>query len=365
MTDQTPPDGAGSVRADQPDWDALARYLAGEGTAREADSVHQWLAAHPDGAAMLEALDQGIRRAGDGSTSRLDTETALRSVHERMRHRMRQSPFRVALRKTVRPAFVWRGAALAAAAVVVAAVGVTLWLRNGRGAYSSSTVIDSAPRVLATEIGVRDSVRLADGTRVILGPRSRLTVAAGFAQGQREVVLEGDGFFDVMHDAAHPFSVRVLGTRISDVGTAFTVHGDRGDGVAVSVESGAVELSDSVAGRAGVVLRTGDLGGVSIGGEIAVQRGGATPADLAWTEGRLVFRDAPVGKVRADLRRWYGVELVVVDSALERRHVTASFLGDSREQVLRVISLALGARYELRGDTVRLHSASAPARAAK
>jgi transmembrane sensor len=364
MADQTPPDTLDSGRAEQPDWDALARYLAGEVTPGETAAVHEWLAAHPDGAAMLEALDQGIRRAGDGAASGIDTEAALRSVHERMRHRMRQSPFRVALRKTARPVFAWRAAALAAA-VVVAAVGLTVRLRNGSRGSPGRATADSPPRVLATAVGARDSVRLADGTRVVVGPGSRLTVAAGFAQGHREVALEGDGYFDVAHDAARPFTVRVLGARISDVGTVFAVHGDRGDGVAVSVQSGAVELRDSVAGHAGVVLRAGDLGAVDAGGQVAVQRGGATAADMAWTEGRLVFRDAPVGKVRADLRRWYGVELVVVDSALERRHVTASFLRDSREQVLRVISLALGARYELRGDTVRLHSASAPGRAPK
>jgi ferric-dicitrate binding protein FerR (iron transport regulator) len=76
-----------------------------------------------------------------------------------------------------------------------------------------------------------------------------------------------------------------------------------------------------------------------------------------------VFRDAPLAKVRADLRRWYGVELVSTDPNLTRRHVTASFLNDPRRQVLKVITLALGASYEMRGDTVMLRAVEPPAHA--
>jgi transmembrane sensor len=112
-----------------------------------------------------------------------------------------------------------------------------------------------------------------------------------------------------------------------------------------------------------VVLHAGDAGAVDADGAVTRQRGGASPEDTAWTHGRLVFRDAPLAKVRADLRRWYGVELVSSDSVLAGRHVTASFLNDPRRQVLKVITLALGASYEMRGDTVMLRAAEPPARA--
>jgi transmembrane sensor len=61
--------------------------------------------------------------------------------------------------------------------------------------------------------------------------------------------------------------------------------------------------------------------------------------------------------VAADLRRWYGVELRVTDTALLRRHVSATFVGDSADRVLDVIALALGARVERRGDTAYLRPA--------
>ena len=88
------------------------------------------------------------------------------------------------------------------------------------------------------------------------------------------------------------------------------------------------------------------------------QVGGASADDMAWTTGALVFRDASISKVRADLRRWYGVDLRVSDSALARRHVTASFTHETARQALDVIALALGGTVTLLGDTATLKGGS-------
>jgi transmembrane sensor len=55
--------------------------------------------------------------------------------------------------------------------------------------------------------------------------------------------------------------------------------------------------------------------------------------------------------VRDELRRWFGIELVVTDSALERRHLTTTFDMNAPARALDVIGLALGAAVERRGDT--------------
>jgi transmembrane sensor len=100
------------------------------------------------------------------------------------------------------------------------------------------------------------------------------------------------------------------------------------------------------------VLHAGDVGVLEPAGQTVVRRGAATEDDVAWTRGRLVFNEAPVSRVIAELRRWYGVELVVADSVLARRHLQATFEGESLDQVLEVIRTALGGVLERRGDTV-------------
>jgi transmembrane sensor len=99
------------------------------------------------------------------------------------------------------------------------------------------------------------------------------------------------------------------------------------------------------------VLQAGDRGGVSAAGEVRVERGAATDDDVAWTHGRLVFRDAPVPEVAAALRRWYGITLVVRDPVLARRHLTASFGTETAEEAVQVVAAALGGQLARRGDT--------------
>ena len=181
----------------------------------------------------------------------------------------------------------------------------------------------------------------------------------------REVALVGEAYFVVTHDALRPFTVRAGGAVIRDIGTEFSVRSDGRGLVRVVVREGSVQLShprDSVvlSPRDSVVLSRGDVGTIASDGRLSASRGAATDDDLAWTRGQLVFKDASVAELGADLRRWYGVELRVTDSALLRRHFTGSFVDESPSRVLDVIAIALGARAERRGDTVYIRPAAAP-----
>jgi transmembrane sensor len=152
----------------------------------------------------------------------------------------------------------------------------------------------------------------------------------------------------------------VAGAEVRDIGTAFSVKTDREGGVAVAVTEGVVELraagADGVprSGAPAVTLQAGDRGDVARDGRVAPGRGVVDSAMVAWTRGQLVYRDAPLREVQADLRRWYGVDVQVTDSLLARRTLTASLPADSAAQVLRVVALALGADLLTRGDTVVL-----------
>src|SRR3982751_821192 len=67
-------------------------------------------------------------------------------------------------------------------------------------------------------------VTLGDGTRVVLNAGSRLSYADDFGRGTRDVVLDGEGYFDVVHDASRPFRVLARGSVAQDVGTRFVVR---------------------------------------------------------------------------------------------------------------------------------------------
>ncbi|MDB4874187.1 MAG: FecR protein [Gemmatimonadetes bacterium] len=349
-------DHGNSANAPAPDWDAIARFLAGESPAEEATSVRQWLEAHPEDRELVEHLSAAavfVEPATD-----VDVERALQSVHARMSAsdaRPRLTLERGGSMSRGRRAFTV-GALTAAAAAFVAFVTVR------RGPAIVGPQPSAAAHTYSTAVGQRDSITLADGSRVILGPDSRLTVPGDYAITTRTVALQGDGYFDVRHDPTKPFAVHVGRALVEDVGTTFTVESDAGDTTTVSVLSGSVRLRPAGSSpTAGAVLAAGDRGALTADGQVHAFPHAGVADDAAWTSGRLVFHEASLTRVAGEIRRWYGVNVHVADSSLLDRHVTASFNGESVDQVLKIISLTLGARVERQGDSATVYSSRVPA----
>ncbi len=330
-----------------PDWDAIARYLAGESSGEDAERLRRWLEDHPVDCELVERL----KDAAHVEPVEVDVEAALRRVHARMHEPAPSvSVPRLTLHRVEAHDVRLRVAGLVT--VLAAAAAVFALIRPRQQAVGSSPVA----RSYVTAIGRRDSVLLADGSRVVLGPDSRLTVPGDYGTTVRSVTLHGDGYFEVRHDAAKPFSVRVDRALVEDIGTTFTVESDDSGSTTVAVMSGSVLLRPvDMPAKAGAVLAAGDRGSLTPDGTVH-SHPRSVADDAAWTTGRLVLRDASLARVAGELHRWYGVELRVADSSLLSRHVTASFNGESVDRVLEIIGLALGARIERYGDSATIHA---------
>ena len=335
-------------------WEALARYIAGESPAEEAAEVREWLAADPRRLQFVDALDRSMQRLADRATG-VEVEAALQRVKSRIDDARSFEPGpsgRVSAERFNRG---WSTTLIRMAAAVILVLGVSVVWRSARKQPTPGAV--AAAQVFTTVTGQIDSVYLSDGTTVILAPGSRLRVAQGYGSRGRSVELDGEALFDVEHDANRPFSVRANGATIRDIGTTFVVRNVAAEAVRVAVTQGSVVLY--AAGRqerGGVVLKAGDRAVLNREGNVVAQRGGVTDEDMAFTSGRLVFADATLAEVAAQLRRWYGLELRFVDNELAGRHLTAAFDGESAQQVLTVIGMALGARIDLNGDTALVRS---------
>lgn len=319
------------------DWEALGRYLAGESPPEEAARVDRWLAEDPARRDWLARLSGALQHE---SSAPVDVEAALLKVKSRFSEaEVLPLPSRPAIHRHPVARFA------AAIALIVGAAFVVRQLRTAPGT--------AEPVNYRTLVGQRDSVLLADGSRVLLGPGSELTVGAGYGGSDRPLTLQGQAFFDVRHDSGRPFIIRAAGALITDLGTSFSVRADSGE-VEVVVVTDSVALQDTAKSRPALLLRAGTRGVFQTGQTTRLPP--RTPDDLAWTTGRLVFDNAPLQRVQQELRRWYGLTVVLADSSLARRHLSAAFAGETREQVLNTIALALGVAVERRRDTVVLRA---------
>ena len=357
-------------RAQQPDldaeWEAIARFLTRESPPEEERRIREQLAGDPDRASLLQSLDEAVQPPVETPLSSQEVEAALASVLARRDATTEglsvvrgDAPRRDRVVRSPAAPSRWMRGGMRAAAAVLVVVGSTLLWRATRSTSepdrTGRVAATSEPR-FATGVGRLDSLKLADGTRVILGPGSSLQLADHYGTASREVTLTGEAYFDVVHDERVPFVVRTSGATMRDVGTAFTVKSDGVVGTRVAVATGAVGVTAGSGGSA-VVLRAGDRAVVRDDG-VHVERGVVSTDELSWTRGTLAFHDAPMPEVAAGLRRWFGLELVVTDSALARRRLTATFESNSVGEVSAVLAAALGASAKLTGDTLTLTPAT-------
>ena len=234
-----------------------------------------------------------------------------------------------------------------------------VWSDTVRSSPSPTTATrtSASPAVThTTSTGQRAEVLLADGTRALLSVESHLRVPADYGGGARDVYLDGEAFFDVRHDEHKPFRVHVEGGIAEDLGTEFVVRAYRGDtSVTVVVASGEVALrADAANARKDVVsLTPRQLGRLHSDGRLSMADGVDVEAFLAWTRGRVAFKDQPFARVARELERWYDVKIDIADSALADAPLIASFDNQPLDEVLRILSRSLDARYTREGKVVR------------
>ncbi len=353
MTKNESPGGpdrtAGDGRSGAPDWSLLERYLAGDARPDESAVVEQWATADAKHAALLAAMTDTVR-AYRREPPRYDAAAAWQRAASTVRSRPSHPagghisslhrPTPTGTSPHLRPRGVgggntWR--------VAVAAAGVALGVGLVVRSVSHRADLASSGRTYATATGQRLSVTLVDGTRLTLAPASRVQVV-----GDREVALEGEAYFAVVHDAAHPFAVRVRGAVARDVGTRFDVRAYPQDAAArVIVAEGEVAVGSAH-------LRSGDL--ATIGDHrVVIAHEVDVGALTNWTSGELVFHDTPLSEAAQDLARWYGVDVRVSDPLLRGRRLTASVVPDGPiDGVLDMLAPAVRARYERHGQVVVL-----------
>jgi transmembrane sensor len=236
----------------------------------------------------------------------------------------------------------------------VVAFGASGLAWRGLGLGTAPDVRDrtEAPvREFATRRGQQAAVTLADGSRVTLGPDTRMRVHTSAAA--REVELTGEAVFDVRHDAARPFVVRAAHAVTEDLGTTFGVRAYPGDSVVrVVVTEGAVALRAVAAPAAtGARLGPGDVARLDRAGLARVDAGGAE-AYLAWTRGRVAFRNAVLSEVAAELERRYDVAIRFARPTDAQRRITVDMPAGTLAEVLDAVTVPLRLGYRRDGGVI-------------
>ena len=190
---------------------------------------------------------------------------------------------------------------------------------SGRLEYTAkrdTAVRQARYNTLSVPRGCEFNVTLADGSRVWLNAGSSLRYPEAFTGVRREVVLEGEGYFEVERDERKPFIVRVDGMDLRVLGTSFDVKAYPDDGTIVTtLVTGKIAQHYSTVDTGIVLTPSRQSVFDRKSGRLRTQKVDVRDA-LAWREGRVVMKDARLEDIFRELSRWYDFDVVYTNPSL-------------------------------------------------
>jgi transmembrane sensor len=309
-------------------------------TPDEAARLDAWRRASPHNEAHYQTMARlwGVSARADPLESRVTDAPSLLELRPRRSERPLARRGVTVLRRTGWPR--WIAAGAAAALLLFAALRLAHRPNDAGGVLRASE--------FSTEQAEMVTASLDDGSVVRLAPESRLRVEP--VTHRREVWLDGEAFFAVAKDSSRPFAVRTRAGSVEVLGTRFDLRVE-GDELRLVVTEGKVALTSGTHRR---LVVAGQVAHVSNGGEPLIEDVVKVDSLLAWTDGFIVFQNTPLRQVAQELERRYDVRVLLPDSTIASRTVTAWFTNQDFRQVLFAICRAVDAHCTLRDSVASI-----------
>ncbi|HEY9258884.1 FecR family protein [Chitinophaga sp.] len=228
----------------------------------------------------------------------------------------------------------------------IAAAAVVLLLAGAAGYMLLQHRVKQ--KVFATN-AERQTLQLPDGSVVYLEKNSSITFPEVFDKKNREVTLKGEAFFEINHDAKHPFIISSSLINTTVLGTSFNMEVHEGNIARVVVVSGMVQVNTKEGGshKNEALVLTANKSAVYLPASEDLQLVDGTDDARFFAQkmsGKFIYKGDPLLKVAADLQRYYNVPVVT-----DQRSARCSFYGsfntaDDLDKALSIIAFSLDAR---------------------
>jgi transmembrane sensor len=204
---------------------------------------------------------------------------------------------------------------------------------------------DQVPSNKQIEISVTNQVvktfTLPDGTLVSLNSDSHLKYPPRFGKKTREVIIEGEAFFEVKPDKNKPFIIHAGNAQIKVLGTSFNVCAyPSTKSVEVIVKTGKVQVLDKTnetKQNNELILTPGDKGTLMFSSNALQKTINQDPNFMAWKTRDLIFRATSLNEVISNLEKVYKVNIRLDDPKLNGLLLTAHFNDYPLDFILKVI----------------------------
>ena len=236
-------------------------------------------------------------------------------------------------------AFVRRSLAYAAAVAAVCVLGYHLAtdvIEEKKLTQTMNTVVVPAGKSM-------DYI-LSDGTTIKLNSGAKLQYPLVFAKDCREVVLEGEAYFEVAHNAAQPFVVRTFASDITVLGTEFNVNADVQSGTfSATLVEGSIKLSGPLVPGTEMIMTPNQTARISEAGFTLENK-----SEISWTKGILDISGLEFKELMKKMETAFGVKIIVQSEFPSGKVFTKGKIriSDGIDKALEVVGSAIEFKYE-------------------
>ncbi len=314
----------------QPIEELIAKYFSGSILPDEKRILIAWLNESADNKAIFNQL-RNIWQVSNPAfqPDDIDVERAHKSVMREINGRYLKAA----------PLIVWFQRA--AAVLIIPLIILTAYQ------YYKSTGRDTktAWQEIFSPYGTHSKILLPDGSTVWLNSGSQLKYPVRFTGSERNVVLTGEGFFNVQTDKKHPFIVETEKIKVRATGTAFNVEAYLQDTIAaVTLLEGSVDVvinnikKEKLEPDQRLIFKDNSH-------EYELNQVNANYWCL-WKDGILAFRNEPLKDVFKRIGRTFNVDIEVKDKSVGEQLYRATFEEESLDEILRLLKLSAPIRYK-------------------
>ena len=192
--------------------------------------------------------------------------------------------------------------------------GVNIKYENGEISYETERVsTEIVYNELEVPRGGECIITLDDGTRVWVNAETRLKYPVTFVGENREVILEGEAFFDVVKNEK-PFIVKTSFWDVRVLGTSFGIN---------AYVDAPESYTTLVRGKVSVETGTSDPLVIQPGEQVVTSKDGKMIRQevdveefVGWKDGMYVFREKHLGDIMKTLERWYNISVLFEEEEL-------------------------------------------------
>ena len=292
-----------------------------------------WLAAHPEKEESIEEARSVIRMLKFSASKysryeaqhlldKISTTIAMKESLDKKAHSQQKN---VSYRRFIR---VWSQVAAVTGFLLLSIVAYIMLTTHSILKYT-------------TAFGEKKIILLPDSSKVILNANSALSYHPDWSEDAlREVHLEGEAFFEVRKQpyiGNNKFVVHTDKLNVEVMGTQFNVS-EREGNTTVTLNEGTVQLNSDIAERVkNILMQPGEQAELTNENIFEIRKVN-TDLYTAWKDNKLIFANATIQEIAQIIEDNYGLEMVVLDTAIFQRKFTGTLPGNNIDIILKTFS---------------------------